>query len=189
MTKAELRKLYLSKRVRLSENEYRVACDSICSNFFREVDLSKINVLHAFLTITKNKEPDTWLILQQLQLNYPDIRISIPRINADGVMTSYYYEGQQQIVESRWGIPEPTDGVVTDPSEIDLIVVPLLAFDKQGHRVGYGKGFYDRFLKSCRTDCIRAGLSLFPPEEKIDDVAEFDQPMTLAITPKSVFRF
>lgn len=87
------------------------------------------------------------------------------------------------------GIPEPVGGTVTEPSEIDLILMPLLAFDKRGHRVGYGKGFYDRFLRSCRADCIKAGLSLFPPEEKIDDVAEFDQPMTMAITPESVFRF
>ena len=189
MTKAELRKLYRSKRVRLSDEEYRDACDSVCSNFFREIDLSNIRVIHSFLPIVKNREPDTTLIIGQLRLRYPDIRISVPRINVDDTMTSYYYEGQRQIVHSSLGIPEPTGGIATEPSEIDLILMPLLAFDKQGHRVGYGKGFYDRFLTSCRADSIKTGLSLFPPEEKIDDVVEFDQPMTLAITPESVFRF
>lgn len=189
MTKAELRKLYRSKRAKLSDDEYREACDSLCSNFFREVDLNDIRVIHTFLPIVKNREPDTMLILGQLLLRYPDIRISVPRVNADDSMTGYYYEGSQQIVNSGLGIPEPAGGIPTEPAEIDLILMPLLAFDQQGHRVGYGKGFYDRFLISCRPDCIRAGLSLFPPEEKIDDVAEFDQPMNLAITPERVYRF
>lgn len=189
MTKAELRILYRSKRGKLSDDEYREACDSVSSNFFREIDLSHIGVIHSFLPIVRNREPDTGLIIGQLQLRYPEIRISVPRVNVDETMTSYYYEGRRQIALSSMGIPEPVGGKVTEPSEIDLILIPLLAFDKRGHRVGYGKGFYDRFLKSCRADCIKAGLSLFPPEEKIDDVAEFDQPMTLAITPESVFRF
>lgn len=189
MTKAELRKLYRSRRVNLSDDAYRDACDSVCSNFFREIDLSVIRVVHTFLPIVKNREPDTTLIIGQLLSRYPDIRISVPRVNVDDTMTSYYYEGSRQIVHSALGIPEPTGGIVTEPSDIDLIIMPLLAFDKQGYRVGYGKGFYDRFLISCRTDSIKAGLSLFSPEEKIDDVDEFDQRMTLAVTPDSIFRF
>lgn len=189
MTKAELRKLYLSKRAALPDDVYRTACDSIFSNFFREIDLTNVKVLHSYLTIAKNKEPDTMIIIQQLRTRYPDIRISIPKINKDDSLTSYYYEGRKQLADSAWGILEPTGGTITDPLEIDLVIVPLLTFDRHGHRVGYGKGFYDRFLKSCRPDSLKVGLSLFPPEEKIDDIAEFDRPLSLAVTPDDVFRF
>lgn len=189
MTKAELRKLYLSKRVRLADDEYRIACDAIVSNFFKAVDLGNVHVLHCFLPIEKNKEPDTWLIIEQLQWRSPGIRISIPKVAADDNIVSYYYEGRDQLADSNLGIPEPAEGEVTEPSAIDVAIVPLVAFDKRGQRVGYGKGFYDRFLKTCRPDCIRAGLSLFPPEEKIDDIAPFDQPLTMVITPESVYRF
>lgn len=189
MTKAELRKLYLSKRVRLSDDEYRNACDSICSNFFRAIDLGNVKVLHSYLTIAKNKEPDTILIIQQVQARYPDVRISVPKINTDDTLTSYFYEGKKQLADSDWGILEPTGGTVTDPLDIDLIIVPLLAFDKHGHRVGYGKGFYDRFLQSCRPDSLKVGLSLFPAEDKIDDIAEFDQPLSLTVTPETAYRF
>ncbi|MDV3309443.1 MAG: 5-formyltetrahydrofolate cyclo-ligase [Cyclobacteriaceae bacterium] len=189
MTKSELRKKYLMQRTLLTDDDYRTACDSIAARFFREVDLSDVRVVHSYLPIEKNKEPDTWLIVNVIQEQYPEIRISIPKINPDGTMTSYYYEGTHQLEESPFGIPEPTHGEITSPEDIDILIVPLLVFDQNGYRVGYGKGFYDRFLMQCKSTSVRVGLSLFPPEEHIDDIAEFDQRMNLVITPEQVYRF
>ena len=75
------------------------------------------------------------------------------------------------------------------PAEIDLVFVPLLAFDKKGFRVGYGKGFYDKWLAGCRPDCIKVGFSYFEPVESIDDRHEFDVPLNLCITPHNVYVF
>lgn len=173
----------------LTDDDYRTACDAIAAQFFRTVDLTGIHVVHSYLPIEKNKEPDTWLIINLIEERYPDIRISVPKINPDGTMTSYYYEGPYQLRESPFGIPEPTGGVITPPDVIDILIVPLLVFDKQGYRVGYGKGFYDRFLLHCKSTSKRVGLSLFPPEERIDDAAEFDQRMNMVITPEQVYHF
>ena len=69
------------------------------------------------------------------------------------------------------------------------MIVPLLCFDARGHRVGYGKGYYDRFLQKCRPDCIKAGLSFFPPVKKIDDIHVADVQLDLVVTPNETFYF
>jgi len=74
-------------------------------------------------------------------------------------------------------------------AEIDMVLVPLLCFDRQGHRVGYNKGFYDKFLKRCRPDCLKIGLGYFPPEAAIDDISSFDVKLDHCITPESIFDF
>ena len=56
--------------------------------------------------------------------------------------------------ENDYGIMEPVDGTIIPYENIDMVICPLLTFDKNGYRVGYGKGFYDRFLTQCRNDVI-----------------------------------
>ena len=87
------------------------------------------------------------------------------------------------------GIPEPVDGLEVPASKLDVVFVPLLAFDKKGHRVGYGGGFYDRFLKSCKKDVLKIGLSFFLPELEIEDIHSDDIPLDFCVTPGEVFRF
>ena len=70
-----------------------------------------------------------------------------------------------------------------------MVLVPLLAFDSKGYRVGYGKGFYDRFLKQCRNDCVKIGLSYFEPIDAINDAGEFDVPLDFCITPQKAYVF
>jgi 5-formyltetrahydrofolate cyclo-ligase len=67
--------------------------------------------------------------------------------------------------------------------------VPLLAYDKHGNRVGYGKGFYDNFLSKCKPETIKIGLSFFPPEDKIDDVSENDVNLDFCVTPEGIISF
>jgi 5-formyltetrahydrofolate cyclo-ligase len=188
MTKQELRKKYLEKRLTLKDAQYEQLSQLLCESFFQTVDLSSINVLHSFLPIRKNREPDTWLVIKKLQKGFPDIKICIPKINSEGLMESYFLE-ETRIQLNSWGIPEPAGGNLVDSIEIDLIIVPLLAFDKSGYRVGYGKGYYDRFLKDCREDSKKIGLSFFPPEEKIADLFHEDFPIDAVITPDKLYSF
>ncbi len=74
-------------------------------------------------------------------------------------------------------------------SSIDWVLVPLLAFDRRGHRVGYGKGFYDRFLAGCRSDARKIGLSLFAPVVAIDDIGSQDVALDAVVTPDRVWTF
>ena len=90
---------------------------------------------------------------------------------------------------NQWGITEPTSGASLDLSEIDLVLVPLLVFDESGYRVGYGKGFYDRFLEHKEAYTQIIGFSYFDPVPLISDTHEFDIPLHIGITPKRVYEF
>lgn len=190
MTKRELRTLYLQKRNALSEAEYSQLTFKLYQNFFSAVDLSFIHTLHTFLPITSKKEVDTWLIIDRIKREFQHIRISIPKVNSQtGVFDSFYFEGLHQLATNEWGIQEPKQGIPTEPEKVDLVLMPLLAYDKKGHRVGYGKGFYDKFLATCRLDCKKIGLSLFEAEEKIKDANALDVKMDQCITPTGVILF
>ena len=73
-------------------------------------------------------------------------------------------------------------------NQIEVVFIPLLVFDEKGHRVGYGKGFYDTFLKNC-PNAIKIGLSFFEAEAKIDDHKAYDIPMNYCITPNRIYHF
>ncbi|HEX5171656.1 MAG TPA: 5-formyltetrahydrofolate cyclo-ligase [Cyclobacteriaceae bacterium] len=188
MTKQELRKAYLQKRITLKDTEYVRLSKLLCEMFFKTTELSSVHTLHTFLPIVRNREPDTQLIIDKLKHDYAYVKISIPKINSEGSMESYFMEGSK-IKSNSWGIPEPIDGILTEPSTIDMILVPLLAFDKEGYRVGYGKGYYDRFLKECRPDAKKIGLSFFPPEEKIQGLFSEDFRLNAVITPDERYTF
>lgn len=186
MTKKELRKIYLKKRMELSEAEYLQLNREVCDNLVGGVNFENISVLHTFLPIKSNREVDTWLIIERVNKTYPRVRISIPKMNNQtSELEHYYLEGPAQLENNMWGIPEPVKGIPTPTEKIDAVLVPLLAFDRQGHRIGYGRGFYDRFLAACRPDCQKIGLSFFEMEDQIDGINEKDIPLDLVITPRS----
>ncbi len=190
MTKAQLRTLYQQKRFALSEAECGHLNFRLYQNFFGNIDLSFIGVLHTFLPITQKNEVDTWLILDRIRREFPHIRITIPKVNNQtNTFDSFYFEGLHQLETNAWGIPEPKQGTPTEPKKIDMVLVPLLVFDTNGNRVGYGKGFYDKFLATCKPECKKIGLSFFEAETKIDDVNAFDVPLDACITPKGVQHF
>lgn len=170
----------------LSEAEYTRMNEQICASFFASVKLKGIDVLHTFLPIKKTREVNTWLIINRLRKEFPQVQISIPKINNQSAeLEHYYFQGSEQLEINTWEIPEPVKGVPTPIGVIDAVLVPLLAFDKMGNRLGYGRGFYDRFLSGCRRDCLKIGLSFFEGEEKIEGVDDMDIPLNMVITPRS----
>jgi 5-formyltetrahydrofolate cyclo-ligase len=90
---------------------------------------------------------------------------------------------------NNYGLTEPNNGSIIEPANIDLVFVPLLVCDMKGHRVGYGKGFYDKYLAQCRKDVIKIGFTYFEPVEKIKDTNAFDVPLNYCITPEQVYEF
>ncbi|MEQ9591870.1 MAG: 5-formyltetrahydrofolate cyclo-ligase [Cyclobacteriaceae bacterium] len=189
MNKVELRTSYIQKRAALSESQYLTASSQIANHFFINTDLSSTNVVHTFLPIVKKKEVDTWLIIDRVKREFPHIRFAIPKVNNQlDELEHFFFDGPSQLEENSWGIPEPTGGTVISPKNIDLVLVPLLAFDAEGNRVGYGKGYYDKFLAKCRPDCKKIGLSIFPPIANID-ANDFDVKLDYCITPKMVYSF
>jgi 5-formyltetrahydrofolate cyclo-ligase len=190
MTKEELRKIYLQKRRSLSDIEYEKLSIQICENFFNQIDLSSVKTLHIFISIKKNKEPDTAFIIERIQQKFSHISLIVPRVNhATEEMENFLFEGFDQLEENKWDILEPKAGKHIEPTEIDMVLIPLLTFDKQGHRVGYGKGFYDKLLSKCKSDCKRIGLSLLDPISKIEDINPHDKNLDACITPSKTWNF
>jgi 5-formyltetrahydrofolate cyclo-ligase len=190
MTKQELRKTYFQKRLALTADEYRRLSEQLCTVLFQNVNLSAITVLHTFIPIEKNKEPDTWLIIDKVRKEFPHIKISIPKINDQtSMLDNFFYEGPDQLEKNTWGILEPKQGKPTPLEKIDIVLVPLLAADEQGHRVGYGRGFYDKFLNQSTASIKKIGLSFFPPVKSISDVNTNDHELSHLVTPETFYTF
>ncbi|HNV29924.1 MAG TPA: 5-formyltetrahydrofolate cyclo-ligase [Cyclobacteriaceae bacterium] len=188
MKKDELRRIYLAKRKALSPIEHSQLSQQLCDQFFNTVDLTQVSVLHIYLPIEAKREPDTWLIIKRIQKEFSRIRIAIPRVNHEE-LDSIEYQSHAQLKKNEWQIWEPHYGSHVNSKEIDLLIIPLLVFDVQGHRIGYGRGYYDRFSKSCRADCIKVGLSFFEPEKTITERLEVDLRMNECITPNKKYLF
>lgn len=187
MNKSELRSHFLRLRRGLNTPDVARLSAEICDTLFREVVASRAKTVHCFISIPKFNEVDTSPIIGRFRREFPEIRIAAPRISKDlDELEHVYFRSESDLAENVWGIREPVGTETADPKEIDLVIVPLLCFDVAGHRVGYGKGFYDRFLRSCRVDCLKAGVSFFPPVDRIDDAHEGDFPIDLCVMPGSI---
>lgn len=188
MTKIELRKIYLAKQRHISPLERMRKSEQIAAKLFQQFDLTKINFLHCFVAIEKFNEVDTSLIFQKIWLEFPQIETLVPRVNfRTAEIENIRFTKATKLVKNAWEIDEPTEKDLVETEKIDVVLVPLLCFDANGFRVGYGKGFYDRFLKNCRADCLKIGLSYFPPIAEILDVQNFDVKLDFCITPRKIY--
>jgi 5-formyltetrahydrofolate cyclo-ligase len=183
MTKQQLRQQYIAQRQNLSDENYQALNQQLLKQF-QQLDLSNVQCIHIFLPIKANNEPDTYIVRDWLKAAHPQIKLVYPKTNfRDYSMQSFADDNNLQLAENKYGIPEPVSGNEVEAGEIDLVVLPMLVFDKQGYRVGYGKGFYDRFTAQCKPGTQFIGLSLFEPVDSIDDVNEFDVWMHACLTP------
>jgi 5-formyltetrahydrofolate cyclo-ligase len=190
MNKAQLRKQFLSKRKNLSPNDLAKKSLAIKQLFFQYFNLHGIKKLHIFLPIVKQNEINTWLIIDEIKQNHPHITLIISKSHfKTNSMESYVLDNHTIIMETKRGIPEPVNAIKCPDNTIDMILIPLLCFDKQGFRVGYGKGFYDRFLQKCRQDIIKIGLSFFEPVDKINELNENDVKMDICIMNDGIWEW
>ncbi len=190
MNKDKLRKQFLAKRQNLNNALLQEKSQAISQIFFQHFDLCKVEKLHIFLPIKKRNEINTWFIINEIRQNYSFITPIISKSNFQTHnMESYRLNTNTKIAENKLGIPEPINAVKCADKLIDMILIPLLCFDKQGFRAGYGQGFYDRFLLKCRKDVIKVGLSLFDPVTKIEDVEVNDVKMDFCVMSKWIWRF
>ena len=184
--KHELRKKYRDLREKLSTEE--VLENSIAiANHCLAVDLWTKALYHLFLSSKKKNEVNTSFLLSVLQGK--DKQIVVSKTLNESKLEHYLLSDQTLLKENDYGIPEPISGIKIKPLEIDVVFLPLLVFDKQGHRVGYGKGYYDRFLADCQKETIKVGISFFEPIDKIEDIDENDIAMDFVVTPNQVFSF
>lgn len=189
MTKSVLRKIYREKRMALSDREVNVFQDLLLINF-QQLSLPFINTVHSYIPATGMKEPDPGQILDWLTFRNPGMEVAHPVINSsDSTMKNYLCNENTVYELNQYGIPEPLNEKEIMPWEFDMAIIPLLVFDTAGYRVGYGKGYYDRFLADCRPEMLKIGLSFFSPVESLSDAAFFDKKLDFCITPDCVYAF
>ena len=143
---------------------------------------------HIFLPIHGKREVNTEYLLQAIQGKDKNAVISRSDFEMRH-MHHYILDDDTLIKPNSYGIPEPQNGREVAEEALDVIFVPLLAYDSRGHRVGYGKGFYDIFLAACRPYAVKVGLSLFGPEDRIEDAQEHDIRLDYCVTPDAIHKF
>ncbi len=186
LSKTELRKRYKTLRTQFT-SEARDSMSMSIANHALQLPIWQYAYYHIFLPIEKQKEVDTGYLLSILHGR--DKEVVIPKSDFSTLaLTSILLTENTHIQENEFGIPEPIDGLTVPENAIDVVFVPLLAFDKQGNRIGYGKGFYDRFLSECRKDVVKVGLSFFDAEEHIE-VSKEDVPLNFCVTPDKTYNF
>lgn len=187
MKKSELRKTYKTLRHNLSEtqiDDYSIAI----ANQLLKLPIWEFSFYHIFLSIEEQKEVNTDYILNILAGK--DKNIVISKCDFKTTQLSHFLlTDSTTIKKNSYNIPEPVGGIEIPDNKIDVVFVPLLAFDKQGNRVGYGKGFYDNFLSKCKPETLKIGLSFFEAEDEISDIFEGDIGLDYCVIPSQVYSF
>jgi 5-formyltetrahydrofolate cyclo-ligase len=187
MNKKDLRSKYKALRNQLSEEVIDDKSLAI-ANRLLQLDIWEKTYFHLFLTIEEQKEVETEFILQILAGKDREIVVSKTNFETRE-MTNYLLTDNTKFQKNEYNIFEPVDGIEVPVAKLDVVFVPLLAYDKNGNRVGYGKGFYDNLLTKCREDVVKIGLSFFEPEDSIDDVSAADVRLDFCVTPFGVSSF
>lgn len=189
MIKAALRTIYKDKRKALSGKD-RLKLDDLVLIQFQQLPLPHLHAFMSYLPIATHNEINTLPMADYLRFRMPGVQLAYPKTNYEQVnMTAIAVNDETDFELTTYGIEEPLSDEVLAAEELDLVFVPMLAYDKNGYRVGYGKGFYDRYLQHCRSNVIKIGFSYFDPEPVISDVNEFDIPLNFAITPECIYEF
>ena len=183
--KTFLRSHYKKKRLSLTKQEV----DHLSQRVFKQLD--KLNIwkfkhYHIFISISKYNELDTSSIIYKLKSEQKII--IVPKIS-NNELVHIAINDETEFGLNEFGIKEPNDGNHFIIENLDIIFIPLLAFDIKGHRVGYGKGYYDRFLKLTNSSSLKIGLSFFDPINKILDIDDNDVKLDYCVTPKQVHKF
>jgi len=189
MLKSEARKEFRSRRSELSKKE-KSRLDNLLLIEFQKVKLPFVHYLLSYWPIEDYNEPNTHLFTDYVEFKNPHLLVCYPKIESAAFsMQAISAPEGSLFIKNKFDIPEPRNGEVIDPSLIDMVFVPLVVFDRKGNRAGYGKGYYDRFLMTCRPDCLKIGFSYFEPVELLEDKNQYDIPLNMCITPAGSYVF
>ena len=180
-----LRKSFKKQRSLLDINQVRGLSKRIFENLL-ELNIWDKSFYHLYLSNEINNEVETDEIVNLLFMK--NKRVFVPKILGKDLL-NIEIDNNTNYFLNQLGIREPISSNQKDASLLEVIFVPLLIFDKLGHRVGYGGGYYDKFLENIKEDVLKIGLSLFDPIDEIQDIEKHDISMDYIITPKRVYDF
>jgi 5-formyltetrahydrofolate cyclo-ligase len=185
--KKELRLHYKNLRKELSIDAIEEKSLAI-ANEILQLPVWDKTYFHVFLPIEEQKEVNTEYILHLLSGKDKEIVVSKSDFETRK-MAHFLLTDNTRIKKNEYNIPEPVNGLPVLSETIEVVFVPLLAFDVFGNRIGYGKGFYDKFLAECKPETLKIGLSFFEAVNQIEDVFESDVRLDYCVTPEKIYDF
>jgi len=177
--KSDLRSFYLRKREQIPTDQKDIWDQSIFNRFIQLNSYINAEVIHVYVSIDKKNEVDTFQTINHSLRKGK--KVVVPKIANDGLLEHFEINTTADLKRNNWGILEPEGGREVNTQELDIIIVPMVAGDRGRNRLGYGKGFYDRFLST--TDAFKVGL-LFDIQIYPDllPVESFDVQLDLLLT-------
>lgn len=184
--KRELRRAVLAERDALPPEERARRSVVATERFLALPEADAVGTVLAFWSF--GSEIATGPLIDELHRR--GMHVALPRI-VEGELEARRYRPGDPVSEASFGAFEPTGGPPLDPTELDLVVVPAVAFDRDGRRVGYGGGYYDRFLPNTRADAIRVGIGFqlqLMPAGRAVPAGHFDLRVDLVTTESETVR-
>lgn len=189
MTKKQLRQQFSAQRQSMSMPDMHQLVAGMLHHF-QQIALPSIHHFLSFKASTAKQEVPVHFFEEWITEEYRQAVVCFPKADfASSQMEAYADDDDIEMEETVYGIEQPVSGNIVLPGQLDVVLVPLLAFDEQGFRIGYGKGFYDRYLARCRPDVIKIGVSFFGPVPIISDTDQYDVPLSYCVTPQRLYVF
>jgi len=189
MTKKETRNIYKEKRLQLPHAQ-QAKMDDLLLIQFQQLDIVIPSLIMTYSPLERLNEFDPAYITDYCHFKNPEQTLIFPVMDeTKNTMYAAATHIDTSFELNKYDIAEPVNGAHIFTNEIEMVIVPLLAFDTKGNRVGYGKGYYDRFLSECNAACIKVGFSYFEPVDAIDDINAHDIKLDYGITPGGIFAF
>jgi 5-formyltetrahydrofolate cyclo-ligase len=158
--KERIRKIAKERRSAVEASALQRISDEIASRVLDLPEMVSVRVVHAYMPMEAGREIDTRPIIRALIAR--GVRIVLPVVrtfdDAEHGLDHVEWDGTSPLLGNRWGIGEPSGKSFGPLSAIDAVIVPLLAADAQGARIGHGKGYYDAFLKELSS--LKVGLAM-----------------------------
>jgi len=183
-TKRELREQGRIRRANLASSLRISQSRSICRKVTGLLNGTSPVMVYA----SKPPEVDTAPLIRDLIARNRRVIVPIIETATRGLRLSYL-DDLSILVPSTFSVPEPIGNEVpADPGDLTITIIPLLAFDRSGHRLGYGAGYYDRFL-SCNPDIEKVGVAFSCQEVDTIPADEYDVPLDAVVTDEEIIWF
>ena len=183
--KEKLREELLEQRKSISEPKYYGASADIIEQLKEQQEYQQARTIHCYVSMNDRREVETReLVKEMLRIGK---QVIVPVTNFEkGALDHVVLNSYQDLETNKWGVLEPAGGEEISPQKFDLVIVPMVAGDEQGNRMGYGEGFYDRFLS--KVNCPKIGLIFDQNIIEGLPTEEFDIPMDKIITEKRIIQ-
>lgn len=175
----------MSERLKIPDRKYDSDSAAIISRLQSQDEFKRARRIHSYVSMNDRKEVDTHPLLKDVIGSEKEL--VVPRINrSKNELDHVLVDNLGILVRNNWGVLEPRNGTEVAVSTIDLVIVPMVGGDEARNRIGYGKGFYDRFL--ALVSCPTVGLAFERCITKKIPVEPFDIPLTKIITEQRVIQ-